>query len=166
MDKGFVFITDIFDTIGFHGPLIILIISTLNLWLQTKYMLLYLGFAFINIYFNRSLKMLFKEPRPIDYDKETNITKNLEYYSNGDQYGMPSGHSNLSFFTIGYNYLVKPKINYYFLLELVTTAITVTQRYKYKKHTLKQLFVGGVVGLIYAYVAYEISKIAIKNYHE
>ena len=166
MDKYFDLLTNILDQLGFYGPFLIILLCSVSLWGQNKFLFLYLIFSFVNIYFNRGLKMIFQEPRPKGFADEKNVTKDLEFYKNGDQYGMPSGHSNLSFYSIAYSYLVKKQINSYFLMEMTLALVTLAQRFKYKKHTLTQLFVGAIVGMIYAYVAFEISKIIIKNYDE
>ena len=164
MNQDFKLFINIFDKIGFNGPLIILIITIYSLWKQERILIFYLFFALINIYFNRGLKLLIKQPRPIGFDKETNVTNHMEMYENGDQYGMPSGHSNLSFYSIFYNYLANPKITNNLWLMIFVALITVSQRFKYKKHTLEQLFVGGIVGMIYAYTVFNISKISMQNY--
>ena len=97
------------------------------------------------------LKLIIKQPRPKNYKN------NLEIFSFDykgiHEYGMPSGHSQGSFFSLIFSTLVL-KSPILFLIELIICLLTVFQRWKNKKHTIEQLFVGAIFGSSMAYFAY------------
>ena len=76
-----------------------------------------------------------------------------EEYSGVQQYGMPSYHAQLSFYSIVFLYLVK-KSTYVLLIELFIVAATLYQRWFYRRHTIEQLCVGMVVGGIIGYLGF------------
>ena len=141
-------IIETLDWVGLFGPLIIFIITIFSLWKQEKYLIVYLIFSIVNSYFNLFLKLLIREPRP----KGNIYTEND---TGADKYGMPSRHAQEVFFSIAFMYLVKQKITTYFMLALFVCIMSLIQRYKYKKHTIKQLFVGSLVGIGFAFISYK-----------
>ena len=85
--------------------------------------------------------MVFQEPRPEGSD----MTIVGEPYQGADEYGMPSGHAQSVAFSTTYLYLVTKNV-LWLALELCIVALTMIQRWKYKNHSVSQLFVGGLVG--------------------
>jgi hypothetical protein len=58
----------IIDTIGYHGPHILSLLTLSQIWRQTPYLLAFLGGFFVNKTANEWLKELFKQPRPVTMD--------------------------------------------------------------------------------------------------
>jgi hypothetical protein len=79
-----------------------------------------------------------------------------------DILGMPSGHSESSFFSTTYVFLVLRKTNILFLY-LITSLITMHQRVHFNHHTVPQVIVGAIVGILFAYFMYYISQQTIKG---
>jgi membrane-associated phospholipid phosphatase len=121
----------------------------------------YLVFFTLNYYLNGTLKNVIKQPRP----KESKSINTLDTNHGSHEYGMPSGHAQWVFFNTTYLYLVKKNI-YLLMIDLFISALTLYQRYKYKRHTIEQLVVGSLVGTVAAcvsvYLTYAIIKILFR----
>jgi membrane-associated phospholipid phosphatase len=143
---------EIIDKLGFLGPLILLCIGIYNLWNQQKYLLSYLVFFIGNTILNKILKIIIKQKRPSDGIKIMN-----EEYSGEEIYGMPSGHAQSSFFSIAFLYFVKGSPTW-LIIELFIATLTIYQRWKYRQHTLEQLFTGSLVGVGFAYFSFYLTK--------
>jgi membrane-associated phospholipid phosphatase len=140
----------ILDTIGTTAPYTLFIISVFLLRNLKYYLFFYiLGFGLNNI-LNAGLKLLIREPRPRDDTKFIELIGNRVGH---DKYGMPSGHAQNCFFSLVYITLVlnQPMITLFFI---GMSFISVVQRYEYKNHTLIQLFIGSIVGTLFAYLIY------------
>ncbi len=134
-----------FDYIGYYGPIILLVIAIMILISRTKTLVLYILFFIVNIFMNRSLKLLFREPRPTG----NTLFNDSENTEGSEQYGMPSGHAQSVAYTATFLYLFtkSPDI---FMGACFIGAITVYQRYKYKRHSISQLLAGATVGALVA----------------
>ena len=97
MENG---VASIFDNIGYYGPIVLFFVVIYFLWNRPKYVILYVICFFINTMLNKSLKIMFREPRP---DNPLEFAK-FEKYKNEERYGMPSGHAQSAFFSIVYLY--------------------------------------------------------------
>ena len=141
------------DYIGLYGPLILIFISIFVLQNKTKYLIVYLIGLILNSILNAILKYAIKEHRlSKDYRILEIAIANGERFGY-DMYGMPSGHAqncayNLAFITLVLN---NPFITG---LYLVITFISMYQRCKYMNHTILQVIVGFIVGLIFGYLVY------------
>jgi len=130
------------DNIGYYGPVINFVIGFVFLIKQPIYLSSYLVFTSINTMINTILKNTIKEPRPINEP---------------ESYGMPSLHTQGIFFVTSYLYFVQQSIMI-LLFELFISCFTIYQRWKYKKHTLNQLLVGSLLGIIIAYISVTITE--------
>ena len=150
----------IIDRIGFHGPTINFIIGFISLLKQPKYLSGYLVFTGMNYILNGALKTTFQEARPPDrillYEGEE------KKYKNENKYGMPSGDAQSVFFALIYLYLVKHSI-YSFLLELCVAMITCYQRWKYRRHTISQIIVGSLIGILFGGLCFSLTKKYIES---
>lgn len=147
----------LFDYIGFFGPIIVIIISVIKLWNQPQYLIGYACFELINSIINSVSKLLIRQERPAGGRSIIN-----ENYSGSNIYGMPSSHTqNVAYSTI-FLYLVK-KSPTYLILELFILALTFYQRWKYKRHTVEQLFIGTGVGVLIGYFGFYMTKMAIQK---
>jgi heme O synthase-like polyprenyltransferase len=142
---------DFIDVIGWLGPFIIMAMTVYYLWKQ-KYLYGYFIFYIFATFINTILKNIFKQARPTNGKSIMN-----EDYSGVQQYGMPSYHAQLSFFSIAFLYLVK-KSTSLLIIETFIAFVTIYQRWFYRRHTIEQLFVGSVVGIILGYTGYSITS--------
>jgi len=144
----------ILDKIGFFGPLINFIIVITNTWNQTPYLLSYLVFFYLEIMLNRELKIQIKQERPTNGKSLFAIEK----YEGAERYGMPSLHAQSVIFSTVYLYLVNQKKIYWVLIELFISALTIYQRWSYRRHTIEQLAAGSLLGAIIASISYFTTK--------
>ena len=143
----------ILDVVGFFGPIILLFISIMQLLNQRAYLIGYLVFFACNILLNSIVKLNVKQDRPIN---GRNIIPN-ESYSGVNKYGMPSSHAQSVFFSLTYLHLVKD-LHALFIIELFICALTLYQRWNYRRHTTEQLCVGALLGICMAYIGVFITK--------
>lgn len=142
-------IVPIFDYVGFKGPIITSTITFVSLLNQPQYALSFVVGSVLNYYLILLLKELIKEPRPsnpIAY-----IEDNI--YKGPILYGMPSGHAQISFFSITYLYLTKRPFTIV-ALSFFIGCLTLYQRWKFRRHTVEQLAVGTVSGSAFSYLIY------------
>lgn len=149
LEQGF------FDNIGFYAPIILIFTNIYSMWKNYTYTIFYIIFIFLNEGFNRYLKLLFKEPRPIGYGDNTELGRP---YKGAHLYGLPSGHAQSVFFSLIYSWCVLES-PYIFMFELFICLVSMYQRIKYKRHSLKQVIIGGIVGTAVGYVSYYFVKI-------
>jgi len=149
-----------FDKLGYNGPLIMFILSIICLSKTNLYLYGYLFFWVLNKISNEELKMIFREPRPKGFD-EINAFDNNKF-EGAHRYGMPSGHAQTTFFSIAYLWYVFRSLNILFSGVFIG-MLTVIQRWKYKKHSAKQLLIGSILGIFFAYISYFIVHLFIGN---
>ena len=149
------------DIIGFNGFAILFVINCYFLIDQKSYFVIFCLFYLINYYIILIGKVIFKSPRPRGYLDSQYDDGGI--YTNNEMYGMPSGHSSFVFYCTMFHWLVKQDV-IVLMVELFIAALTVYQRWKYKKHTLEQLFVGGIIGIMIAFFSVEITKRWKKKY--
>lgn len=144
-----------FHDIFVQGPIILFFINIISLGNQKRYLLYYILFYFVNDILNGILKGIIKQPRPIGYQN---------YYESGSiykgvhlNYGMPSGHSQSSLFSLVFLWLVT-KSPFLLIIESIICLFTLYQRWKNKKHSIEQLFVGGIIGSLMAYLTYMVCE--------
>ena len=146
------------DLIGFYGPLIIGLINTLALWCRKIYLFSYVLFFASNSFLNGILKNIIQQPRPSGqiYLNDHDVVPD----SAPSKYGMPSGHAQSVGYSVTFLYLV---INSPALLcvSLFIGALTVYQRFKYRRHTISQLFTGLVIGSLFAMGSYVVTRTLI-----
>lgn len=138
--------------LGFYGPFLLFVTTIILLIKQPVYLLAYV-ILFTNLGFvNKKMKMFFREPRPNVLDKY-NTQYDSNVYKNEEQYGMPSGHSQSCIFSTFYSWLVL-KNTKVIILQLFVTFLTLFQRWKFRRHTINQLVVGGFVGAFFAFLLF------------
>lgn len=153
------------DLLGFYGPWIQGIINVTQLITQKYYFIGYLVFAYINIFTNKWLKMNYKEPRPSNKDESELPIKikdpDIFGMPNADIYGFPSGHAQQLVYSVFYLYFVK-RSPLFLLAGLFLTGLTIYQRWKFKRHSIKQLGYGSLIGAFMGYIGYFITSRVIK----
>ena len=140
------------DTVGFLGPFILFGIGVWQLWGNKVFWCAYLVVFVTNSIINKIVKVIVKQPRPNDGESIMN-----ENYTGTELYGMPSAHAQSVFSSLTFLYLVKESPAW-LIGELFIAGLTVYQRWKYRRHTLEQLGVGAVLGMIVAYGGYFMTK--------
>jgi membrane-associated phospholipid phosphatase len=153
------FIT-LLDYVAIFAPNILFILTIILVKSKSNLLFYYVSGSFINVLLNILLKLLFKQPRPKEDIKLVHLL-----HSNGerfgfDTYGMPSGHTQTTFFSLTYVYLSLQNLRIavvYFALCL----LTMYQRLKYKNHTFWQVIVGALVGVVFALFVYKMCQINI-----
>lgn len=129
--------------ISAQTPLLLGVIMVVHLIRQPKYAIAYVILSTINIVFNRVLKRIYNQPRP------TVSTDDKTY---DDYYGMPSGHAQHILFTLVFLVFVRPSWIVFWLC-LTVGVFGVVERYANRRHSIEQLFVGGIIGGIFAVVS-------------
>lgn len=155
-------LTYFLDYVGMMAPIILFIISIFLLQNKMKYLQVYIIGSILNNILNAILKYAIKEPRPSRDSRILKIAIANEKRVSFDKYGMPSGHAQNCGFNLAFITLV---LNNSFItgLYLVVSFISLHQRYKYSNHTILQLIVGFLIGLIFGYMIYHIGNKWIKG---
>ena len=149
-----------FDYIGFKGPIITTTLTFVSLLNRPPYLLSFVIGSVLNYYLILLLKVLIKEPRPshpISFIED-------DIYKGAVLYGMPSGHAQISFFSITFLYLTKRHFSL-FLLSLFIGCLTLYQRWKFRRHSVEQLAVGTVTGTSFAYFTYWMTTNYLQRTH-
>jgi membrane-associated phospholipid phosphatase len=147
--KEFRKITDFVFALGYFSEIIMIIIVIYLLHSNLFYTFYYLFFVLLSGYLNTIFKSIIKEDRPDNYKKFLYS----EHFSKIKQvYGMPSGHSQNVFFSITYLFLTTKEFIYWVQLLLVLAALMFYERLSFHNHTFLQLFVGGITGIVFAYL--------------
>lgn len=137
----------IFDYIGHYGPIILFTVTFYSLLHRNKYLYVYVIGSIMNNFMNIFLKNTFKEERPknpLPFIDSNELIKN-------NYYGLPSGHAQNVFFSLTFLYLTKAPISYLCSMSCVA-IITLCQRLKYRRHDVKQIMVGALTGIFFAWV--------------
>ena len=123
----------------------------------------YLYGSFLNVILNIILKGMIKQPRPTENPELFKIAlkhSNQFKFVNGfphSIFGMPSGHVQSSFYSILFIYLALNNI-YITLFYLLIDLIIFYQRVEFNHHTILQVIVGVMVGLLFAFFIYYMSQ--------
>lgn len=136
------------DMLGFFGPIILFFTTCVRLIHRPRYLWTYLLVFSTSVGVNHILKDWFREKRP-----ENGLSIVNEEYTGINTYGMPSSHAQSVFTTVAYSYLSLRSV-YWLIFDLCIATLTVFQRWSYRRHTPKQLFVGALVGTGIAWIAY------------
>jgi membrane-associated phospholipid phosphatase len=145
------------DYIGLFAPIILFILTLFLLRNMTTYLSYFVGGFLLNNILNVLLKFFIQEPRPTDDKKIIEIAIVNGHRFSVDKFGMPSGHAQNCGFCLSFVSLVYPNfyiISIYFLISF----ISLFQRYLYKNHTLLQLAIGLITGLIFGILTYLYAK--------
>jgi membrane-associated phospholipid phosphatase len=157
MSYALQYVIKMIDYIGFFGPFLLLLITIALLKNKTTLLTLYIVGYILNIGLNVVLKGLIQEPRPSEDLRIFNA-----YIAQGrrfgfDRYGMPSGHAQGAFYSVGFILfaLQDPIITIIYLIIALNTGY---QRIKYKNHTLMQVICGSIIGAVMGYYFYLFSS--------
>ena len=154
--------------IGNYGPGILFCYSLYLLWEQENLLAYYGIGSFINTMLNLILKGLLQQPRPSEDPKQFALA--LKHgqrfiFNNGiphDIFGMPSGHAQSCFFSTAFVFLSIKKYNS-LLIYLLISLVTIYQRVEYNYHTICQVIIGSIVGIIVAFCMFYLSQQKLKG---
>lgn len=154
-------IINILSLIGNYGPLILFLLSSFLLRNTSNALFYYIiGFIF-SIILNIILKLTFKQPRPRDnedlFKLALNYSNKYNYILPFNIYGMPSGHAQSVMYSTIFIYLMfkNPKISIFYLL---ISLITIFQRVEDLHHTVFQVIIGFIIGLLVGYFIFYMYK--------
>jgi len=161
-------LSELFNELGSFGPIILIFLSVYLLWNKHNLFFYYTVGVFIDNIINIILKGLFLQPRPSIDKKEFDLV--LKHgkrfiFKDGmpyDIFGMPSGHSQSSFFSTVFIYLSLRKNNIGYTY-LAISLLTMIQRVVYNHHTILQVCVGAIVGCSTGYLFYYIANEKVKG---
>jgi len=151
---------NILGYVGFWGPYILFLVS-IGILFKGPVRLLgaYVIGQMINMFINYIAKDIIKEPRPSG-DRVHYFTWNSleDHYRVSNtmgvqEYGMPSGHAqSVSFSFIFMLYVLKMSwiVPNYGCLSI----ITIIQRVIYENHSIKQVFIGCIIGGLLGYLTW------------
>lgn len=131
-----------FHVFGDIIPHILILISTLKVFMMKGiYPTAYFYVAFvISCVTNNLLKIIIKQKRPVPYR---------------GTYGMPSGHSQACTFIITLCYLMTRDVRLFYVSVFLAT-LCFYHRYIFLYHTISQVIVGALLGIIFGILAYKI----------
>ena len=149
------------DYIGFQGPIITSIITTITLLDRLPYLYIFIIGVILNNSLNEILKYLIKQPRPSNPKSYIDD----KFITGPHIFGMPSGHAQTTSFAIIFLYLTQRKINtqlplynIWLPLSVFIYILTVYQRWSFRRHTIEQLVIGTIVGATFAQIIYWLTK--------
>ena len=164
-------IVTLLDEIGERGPVILRIITIFVLWSRKNQLIYCMIASFASLLLNVLLKGIFQEPRPSDNTDTKTFQLALKngkrfIFKDGLPYsifGMPAGHTQLCLFFTTFVFLCLRQYNI-LCIYLLISILTAYQRVKHRHHTVLQVVVGGIVGILLAYVTYILATNNIKGF--
>jgi membrane-associated phospholipid phosphatase len=156
------------SNLGYQGPNILLVLILLSLASPHRTSpypyLIVIVWQMLSHLINVILKNTIKAPRP-DSDKDAqfaNLKPTLKnYLTIHRHYGMPSGHAQATLSQLVFIILFfkKPWLT---LVASTQTCLTLWQRYTTRRHSLEQLAVGSILGIVIGVIFYKI----FNNYND
>jgi len=137
----------IFNAIGFFADVIVVIWVACLLYSTPILFVVFLLSVMANTLLNKTLKHWIHQKRPNDPLRFLAS----ERFAGKAAYGMPSGHSQLTFFTMTFYSLVShPPSTSVVLSLLFISLLSCYERWAFRNHTITQLVGGAIVGVILA----------------
>lgn len=145
--------------LGFWGPYLLIITTSFALILyNNEYLKIYLFFSVVGTIINSILKSIIRQPRP---RKQRHLYNFEHNQTHGQQFGMPSGHAQNVFYSL-FTVLFKIPNMYFIIPTLLVACNTCWQRWVYRNHTIFQILMGSITGILVFCIANEVSKF---NFH-
>jgi len=160
---------ELFDKIGFLGPVIVNITSGYLLWDKQTLLFYYIFGVCFDVLLNLVLKGLIQHPRPSENIQTFNLalTHGRRFlFKNGmpyDIFGMPSGHAESVFFSTVFIYCALKK-KYILYGYLFMSLIVISQRVFFMHHTPLQVFVGAIIGTAFGFFVYYLARLNLKGH--
>ena len=150
------------DYIGVIGPIILIVTSIILLINKNIFLYFYVGGIIVNTILNLFLKYIIKDPRPKEDKILFEIASNNGKRISIDRYGMPSGHSQSVGFSCMFLYLVCKNM-YITWFYLIISLNTMFQRFNYRSHTILQIVIGFLIGVVMGYLTFIFAKNMLKG---
>ena len=125
---------------------------------NNEYLTIYLFFSVVGTIINSILKSIIRQPRP---RKQRHLYNFEHNQTHGQQFGMPSGHAQNVFYSL-FTVLFKIPNMYFIIPTLLVACNTCWQRWVYRNHTIFQILMGSITGILVFCIANEVSKF---NFH-
>ncbi len=153
------FIISSLDFVGEIGPILLFVSVLLLLKNKNNLFTYYLCGSVLNALLNLILKAIIQQPRPLHDPSvikarlELNKSNRLLYVVPIHIFGMPSGHTQSVFYSTCFIYLALRDIKIT-LLFLLISVLTVFQRVNNYFHSVIQVVVGAMVGVLFGVFIY------------
>ena len=134
------------DEIGYYGPVILFSMTFYYFLKRTPYLFVFTIGSIANSFLNKVLKTTFKEARP-----RGQLPFMDEELTGTEQYGLPSGHAQSSLFSLAFLFFANGPSAVLYTMSFIC-FLTLYQRWKYRRHNIKQLIIGAIIGISFAYV--------------
>ena len=157
------FVKPILKYTGEIGPMILFVPTVFLLFNKRNALIYYISGSFLNSVLNIFLKLLIKQPRPLDNPDKFELMMERRKHLlliPCDVFGMPSGHAQTVAFTTMFVFLTI-RNDMFRVFCVVISLLTMWQRVEYNYHTVLQVIVGGIVGLLFAFLMFYLNKINI-----
>jgi membrane-associated phospholipid phosphatase len=153
-------IKNILYNIGYFGDIILFLSSLVVLRNNPVFLSFYTIGLILNYLINEFLKFVIQEPRP---KEQKDFTKSpLQMLLGLPNTGMPSQHAQSSFYSTIFVFFSK-RDAYWDIYFILITIITCIQRVLSNSHTIKQVFVGSLLGMFIGYIFYRIAFNRLKK---
>ena len=148
---------------GEFGPMILFVPTIFLLFKKRSALIYYISGSFLNFILNIFLKLLIQQPRPSDdpdkFELMMERRKHLLLIPY-DVFGMPSGHAQTVAFTTAFVFLTI-RNNIFRGFCVLISLVTMWQRVHYNHHTVTQVVIGAIVGILFAGLMFYLNKINI-----
>ncbi len=148
---------------GEFGPMILFVPTIFLLFNKRNALIYYISGSFLNFILNIFLKLLIQQPRPLDdpdkFELMMERRKHLLLIPY-DVFGMPSGHAQTVAFTTAFVFLMI-RNNIFRGFCVLISLVTIWQRVHYNHHTVTQVVIGAIVGILFAGLMFYLNTINI-----
>jgi membrane-associated phospholipid phosphatase len=153
---------NILNIIGKLSP-VILLVSSLYLLINKKTIILFyiIGFV-VNLILNVVLKITLQHPRPYENKKKFYLKLKNGNKMNFHEFGMPSGHAQSAFYSTIFIHYVFNNISIT-LFYLFFSLLSCFEKVINNEHSVFQISVGTIIGLLVGTVFYKFSLNKIKE---
>lgn len=149
-----------------YGNKVLFLLSIVFLYDKKTYLVFYVIGAVLNYILNSLLKLVFKQPRPTEnmklFQLEMNRRETIDWREY-QRYGMPSGHSQETAFSLIYIMMVLQNTKITVLFSTIM-MFTMFQRIYTNRHSILQVLVGGTIGLCMGYLFYYLASKYIRQH--
>ncbi len=147
--------------LGYYGPVYLFLLAGGVFLAQypqhlVEALIAYLTFQLAVHFINKVLKLAFHQKRPVELAQDL--------LDGADRYGMPSGHAQMIFSQAGLIVLTAMQHRIYILpafIAVLWATVTAWQRVDDSRHSLSQVIIGAIVGMICAIVFNSLVKGAL-----
>lgn len=157
------------DLLGFYGFFVIMAVVLAHIHSRVWELTCFVIGIIISIALNKGLKSVIRDPRPthpvplhLPSWYSSSFPSDTNMYQGSEAFGYPSGHAQLAFYALTFLGLVLSSSSsswlswwwYMFVLCFFVACVTLFQRWKYRRHTVEQLFAGTILGVLLGWGAF------------